>query len=240
MRRVLRVLLIGCCVSLGVMVSYAVPANAACHHFSVSASPNPVAEGKTVTVTVSRDANVAPSNVDLSTIDETAKAGQDYAPVSRTVSFTNDVQQSFPIAVVSHSTSEPARTFRLHLSKPGGCAVNPNFVVDPDVRVTISANGVSPTSSANALGTAPSTTAGARATTTTSRSAATTTVSSTASSSEPSATAAPTSSTGVPGQAQLATKHGGGGGSGTIIGLVVLGALVLAGGGFLLYRRRVS
>jgi hypothetical protein len=127
-----------------VVVWGASPAFAACHHFSVTASPNPVTEGRTLAVTVSRDANLAPSHVDVSTVDETAKAAQDYTQLNRTVSFTSDIQQSFPVPIVSHSTSTPNRTFRLHLSNPGGCAVNPNFVVDPDVRVTIAANGVKP------------------------------------------------------------------------------------------------
>lgn len=152
-------LVVGGAVAVVLMVSGAQPAAAACHHFMVSASPNPVAEGETLTVTVSRDANLAPSHVDVSTIDETATAGMDYPALSRTVSFTTDIQQSFPLSIPSHpATSEPARTFRLHLGNPGGCAVNPNFVVDPDVQVTIEANGVVPTTAATTPTTSAATT----------------------------------------------------------------------------------
>jgi hypothetical protein len=226
--------------ALGLVLSEAGPAAAACHHFTVSASPNPVAEGSALTVTVSRDANLAPSHVDLSTIDETAKAGQDYQPLGRTVSFTNDTKQSFPVSIISHATSEPVRTFRLHLSNPGGCAINPNFVLDPDVRVTIQANGVPATSAATAP--KPSaTTAGTRATSPRATSAAATTAPTTTSTSspEPTTTGSSTSSTSLAGQAQRATKHGGGSG-GVAVALAALAALALAGGGFLLYRRRMG
>lgn len=115
---------------------------AACHHFSVAASPNPVSEGAALTVTVSRDGAVASSSVQISTVDETAKANQDYMPLSRTVSFTNETQQTFMVSILDDNQSnEPTQTFRLHLSNPGGCAVNPNYVVDPDVRVTITEDG---------------------------------------------------------------------------------------------------
>jgi hypothetical protein len=228
-------------VALGLVLSDAAPAVAACHHFTVSASPNPVAEGSALTVTVSRDANVAPSHVDVSTIDETAKAGQDFQPLSRTVSFTNDIKQSFPVSIISHATSEPARTFRLHLSNPGGCAVNPNFVLDPDVRVTIGANGVPAPSAATAPKATPAATAGTRATSPPATSAAATTAPTTTStsSSEPTTTGSSTSSTSLAGQAPRATKHGGGS-VGIVVVLAALAALALAGGGFLLYRRRTG
>ncbi|MGH2758142.1 MAG: hypothetical protein ACRDKJ_01105, partial [Actinomycetota bacterium] len=54
------------------------PAQAACHAFTVSASPTSPAEGGRVTVTVSRDGAVNPSSVRVSTIDETARAPSDY------------------------------------------------------------------------------------------------------------------------------------------------------------------
>jgi hypothetical protein len=111
---------------------------AACHHFSVSATPNRPSEGQTVTVTVSRDGAVGPSNIDISTVDETAKAGQDYTALHQTVSFTNETSQAFSVRILDDRlTGEPVQTFRLHLSNPGGCAVNPRFVVDPDVVVTL-------------------------------------------------------------------------------------------------------
>jgi hypothetical protein len=221
----------------------AAPAAASCHHFTVSASPNPVAEGRTLTVTVSRDANLAPSHVNVSTVDETAKAGQDYTPLNRTVSFTNDVRQSFPVSVLSHATSEPARTFRLHLSNPGGCAINPNFVLDPDVRVTIEGHGATLTSAATVPSTTPASavsasTAGSRATTSSAVTTAETTLP--APTLAPAATEAPTSTAPLTGQAQTAANHGGGGSGGTLVAIAVVAALAVGGGGFLLYRRRAS
>jgi hypothetical protein len=113
-----------------------ITALAACHHFTVKGSPSTVTAGGTVTVTVSRDGNLAPSNVDVSTVDESAKAGQDYQSVSRTLSFTTETVQSFALPTMA-DTETAAETFRLHLSNPGGCRVNTNFVLDPDVAITI-------------------------------------------------------------------------------------------------------
>ena len=48
------------------------PALAACHRFAVTVSPAGVSEGAKVTVTVTRDAAVAPSSIDVETIDDTA------------------------------------------------------------------------------------------------------------------------------------------------------------------------
>ena len=72
-----RPLLAGTGVLLGISVLTAVPAAAACHHFSLAANPATVTEGATVTVTVSRDGNVGPSHADVSTGDARAKAGRD-------------------------------------------------------------------------------------------------------------------------------------------------------------------
>lgn len=238
MNRVVRMVIVAGTMTVGLVLSFATPADAACHHFTVSASPNPVGEGKVLTVTVSRDANVAPSHVDVSSIDESAKAGQDYQALSRTVSFTNDIQQSFPISITSHTSSEPARTFRLHLSNPGGCAVNPNFVLDPDVRVTIAANGVPATTAAPGVPRTTATTAtGARTTVPTSSAATVSTALGTSSSSSQQVTTPTPSSTSATRQALPATKRGGGGSGGAVIASVVVAGLVLAGGGYLLYRR---
>jgi hypothetical protein len=119
-------------------------AQAACHHFTVSASPASVSPGGTVNVTVSRDGAVAPSNVRVSSVDGTAKAPADYAKLDQDVRFTSDRSRSFTIKTVKDSAPDPAETFRLHLSSPGGCAVNPNYVLDPDVTVTIKATTGSP------------------------------------------------------------------------------------------------
>src|SRR5437016_10728438 len=81
----------------GLIVVNSAPALAACHHFTVTAIPTSVAEGAKVVVTVSRDGNVAPSKIDLSTVDETAKAGTDYVGIHQTVSFTSEVQKQFTL-----------------------------------------------------------------------------------------------------------------------------------------------
>ena len=171
---------------LAVAVVWRAPsASAACHHFSVAASPNPVNEGQTVTVTVSRDGTVGPSNVDVSTVDDTAKAGDDYTALKKTVSFTTDQSQAFPVPIATHTTPQPERAFKLHLSNPGGCSVNTNYVLDPDVRVTIQANGVAESSSTTAATAAPTTTATSTSTSAPATSAATTTTATTTSTTAP-------------------------------------------------------
>ena len=134
---------------------------AACHHFTVKASPTSVPEGGKVTITVSRDGNLAPSNVEVSTVDETAKGGQDYQPLHKTFSFTNETQQTDTVQTLNDQQPGADKTFRLHLSNPGGCAVNPNYVLDPDARVTVQEATVAAATSAAA--TAPSPTAATRA-----------------------------------------------------------------------------
>lgn len=116
------------------------PAVAACHAFGIEVTPTTVREGGHVTVTVSRDAAVSPSQVDVSTVDGSATAGEDYRRLEQTASFTDEIQQTFTIDITDDDLDEPAETFRVRLSNPGGCAPNPNFVVDPDVRVTIRAS----------------------------------------------------------------------------------------------------
>jgi hypothetical protein len=132
---------------VGLMVVNNAPALAACHHFSVSASPASVAEGGKVLVTVSRDGNFAASSIHLSTIDETAKAGTDYVALNQTVAFAANgaVQKQYTLSTMDDHLAEPSQTFRLHLGNPSGCFVNTSFVVDPDVRVTIKDNPVKPT-----------------------------------------------------------------------------------------------
>lgn len=114
------------------------PALAACHAFTLEADPDAVDEGGEVTLTVRRDAAVAPSQIDVSTVDGTAEADQDYEPVATTISFTDETEQTLTISTMDDDSQEPAETFRVHLSNPGGCSVNPSFVVGPPVRVTIS------------------------------------------------------------------------------------------------------
>ena len=123
---------------------------AACHHFTVKATPTAVPEGGKVTITVSRDGNLAPSNVDVSTVDETAKGGQDYQPFHKTFSFTNETQQTDTVQTLNDQQPGSDKTLRLHLSNPGGCAVNPNYVLDPDARVTAQETTAAATSAAPA------------------------------------------------------------------------------------------
>ena len=118
-----------------------------------------MAEGASVQVTVSRDGAVGTSEIDVETLDGSARGGADYASVARrTIAFTNETSQTFPVTVRDDADAEPAETFRLHLSNPGGCAVNPNFSVGPDATVTISASdesGRTPTTAASAPTTRP-------------------------------------------------------------------------------------
>lgn len=120
------------------------PAVAACHSFTVEVSPATVREGGEVTVTVRRDAAVDPSQIDVSTVDGTARAGQDYTRLRRTVSFTTDTEQTLTIPTADDSSNERAKRFRVHLSNPGGCATNPSFVVGPDAQVMIRDNDPAP------------------------------------------------------------------------------------------------
>lgn len=137
---------------LGMVVLTGTPAFAACHHFSVTANPASVTEGGTVTVTVSRDGAVGPSQVDIATVDGTAKAGRDYMALQRTVTFTTETSQKFAVTTLDDHARSGARHFRLHLSHPGGCTVNPNYVVDPDGTVTVGDQGPAPTPSRSPSG----------------------------------------------------------------------------------------
>lgn len=131
--------------SVLLMFLTATPASAACHAFTVAVTPAAVDEGDTVRITVSRDAAVNPSSVHVSTIDESARAGSDYVAINETVSFTNETSKTLTLQTMNDSIEEPAESLRLHLSNPGGCAVNPNFSVGPDAQVTIKANDAATT-----------------------------------------------------------------------------------------------
>lgn len=73
----------------GLMLIAVPQALVACHAFTVSASPSPVDEGGSVTVTVRRDAAVNPSNISVETVNESAIAGQDYTGIQKQpVNFT--------------------------------------------------------------------------------------------------------------------------------------------------------
>jgi hypothetical protein len=229
---------------------------AACHAFTVSVSPSTVAEGATVTVTVRRDGAVAPSNVDVSTVDETAAAGSDYQALQRTVSFTTDVQQTFTVPVTNDATAEPAETFRLHLSNPGGCSINTNFSLGSDARVTVAASDTPPPATTPPTTSPPSTappttqpgpeTTVPRATTTTAPDQLTT------DSTEPSPTTTEASSTTTSDTSDTTDTTAAateddeaigeaedGRGSGSMGAVAVIAAAVGVGAlGYLLYRRR--
>jgi hypothetical protein len=223
----------------GLIVVNSGSALAACHHFTVTAAPTSVAEGGKVLVTVSRDGNVAPSSIDLSTVDETAKSGTDYVAIHQAVSFTNEVQKQYTLSTIDDHLAEPSQTFRLHLSNPSGCAVNPNYVVDPDVRVTIKDNDAKPTQMPT---TKPTATAAAKPTVVPVSPTPT-------SSAKPSPRAsktikASTSPTSSPSQSPsrvVAAGSSSSGGAGGVLALVA-GILIVAvaGGTFVLRRRRTN
>ena len=136
------------------------PAFASCHAFTVKVDPAQPTEGDTVAVTVSRDGAFNPSQIDVTTVDGTARAGQDYTGLNRTVSFTTDLSQTFFVPITDDNSVEGNETFRVHLSNPGGCQINTRYSVGPDAIVTIVDNDTV------AATTAPATTAPTRTTTT--------------------------------------------------------------------------
>lgn len=217
------------------------PAGAACHAFTVTSEPSSVAEGSVVTITVSRDGAVGPSSVDVETIDETAQAGPDYTGIARrTVSFSNDTEQSFDVQTADDTEPEQAESFRLHLSNPSGCAVNPNYVVGPDATVTIVDNDVATTTSTPPPA-APATTSrpastGAGATSTT------TATSTTGSSSSSTSTSATTERVPVDGSGSALpdTEDDDSGGSAWAVVAGVAAAGALGAAGAVIWRRRAA
>lgn len=115
---------------------------AACHAFTISASPTTVTEGGTVTVTVKRDGALNPSSVDVRTTDGSARSGQDFTGGRKTMSFTTETAKSYTIAIINDTTPEAAETFGLELvaGSGSGCAINPNFSYGPPVTITIGAS----------------------------------------------------------------------------------------------------
>jgi hypothetical protein len=215
------------------------PAFAACHAFTVKAAPGTANEGQTVTVTVTRDAAVNPSSVDVSSIDGTAKSGQDFPAVKRKVEFTAETSQSFTFVISDDTSPEPEESFKLHLSNAGGCAINPNFDYGEDATVTIAANDTSNTTAPAT----PTTRAAAEPTTTASR----TTPSSVASTTAPDETTS-TSKAAVPADSSTTlrtedvaaadTDDDDSGSTGALIAALVLFAAAAAAGAYLFLRRR--
>ena len=240
-------LAVGTAIVVGATIAWQQPAFAACHRFDVTVSPTQVAEGGTVTVTVERDGAVGPSNVDVSSVNETAQAGSDFQPVQRRVTFTSETQQTFTVPVTNDATAEPDETFRLHLSNPGGCSINPNFSLGPDAQVTIRANDAPPPTTAppsTAPPTTPVTPTTTREATTTTTTAAgeetTTATSTTTASSTTTTTTEPSTTTTESDEVALAASEDDGDGGGSSVGMIaaVVAVLALGGGGLLLYRRR--
>lgn len=221
------------------------PAMAACHRFSVSAAPAEVGEGATVTVTVERDAGVAPSSVDVSAVAGSAAPGEDFPAFSETADFPGgSTSQSFPLAIIDDGGDEANETFALHLSNPQGCAVNPNLQVGPDFTVTIVDNDeAAPT-------TAPPTTAAPTTAAPTTSSTTSTTVATTSSSSSSTSTSTGESSTttdvadddaGDEEAAPIADEDGDDDGGGATA-LFLLFAILVVGSaiGYLLWRRSTN
>jgi Calx-beta domain-containing protein len=223
----LHFLVIASALAAGVLASG--PVSAACHHFTVTASPATVTEGGKVTVTVSRDAGLAASQIDVSTIDETAKAGRDYTAVKRTVSFTSETEQKFSLSTTNDSTDEPNETFRLHLSNPGGCSINTDFQIDPDARVTIRDNDAAPRPSPTTPAPRPT----ATTTTVSSPTAPTSPVPTLTESPSPLLSPSPTES-----PLAAAPSSDGGGLSGGAIAGIVIGAAALVGAATAVQLRR--
>lgn len=209
------------------------PAEAGCHSFTVAASPDRVREGATVTVTVRRDNAINPSQVDVSSVDETARGGQDYPTVRQTIAFTGtDTQRTFTVATTDDRVSEQGETFRLHLSNPGGCAVNPNFVIGPDARVTIDDNDAAATTTTAKATTSSAAVASSTASTTTEPDGETTVTEASLDTTEPPTTEAT-------GARPEPDGDDDGGGNALAVGLVGVALLALVGaGGYFLYRRR--
>jgi hypothetical protein len=210
---------------------------AACHAFIVSVNPATVAEGGTVTVTVGRDFNANPSSVDVSTVNGSAVAGQDYTGVQRTLSMSTETSQSFTVATTNDTAPEAAETFKIHLSNGSGCSVNPNFQYGPDATVTIQDNDAAPAPTA-----AP--TAPATAAPTTARATSTTAVTTTTVAAETSTSVEDTTTSDVALGDDLAADededNGGGGGSAVLAVLAIILIAGIGGLGYTLYRRRAA
>ena len=140
-RRWQRFALLAILAAAGMVVSVP-PAFAACHAFTITATPTTVTEGGTVTVTVKRDGALNPSSVDVRTTDGSARSGQDFTGGRKTMSFTTETAKSYTIAIINDTTPEAAETFGVQLvtGSGSGCAINPNFSYGPPVTITIRAS----------------------------------------------------------------------------------------------------
>jgi hypothetical protein len=183
-----------------------------------------VAEGAKVTVTVSRDAAVNPSDVHVSTVDESARAPADFTKLDEQVELTSETSKTLSITITNDAAAEGAESFRVHLSDPGGCAVNPNYRVGPDAKVTIKASDQAVSTAQPPAATQPT----ARTVPTATPSPAATTKAT----STPSATFAPV--------AEAAQDDGGGFPVGALVGIVVGGIVIVGVASLFWYRRRTA
>ena len=213
--------------------TFAAPAaNAACHAFTVKADPAQPTEGGTMTVTVSRDGAVNPSQVDVETVDGTAKAGEDYTALKKTVSFTTDLSQTFPVPTTDDKTVEGNETFKVHLSNPAGCQINTNYSVGPDATVTIIDNdSAAPTTASTAAPTTAPVTTVRTATTATTAKTTVTTIAATTTEPPTSSTEPPVSSTTAATELAAHPAPKKGGGSGGAIAAAIVAILVVGGAG---------
>ncbi len=122
---------------LGALVEWAEPASASCHQFTVAVSPESVTEGRTVTVTVTRDGAEAPSSVTVRTIAGSASAPGDFEPLDETVNFKDDTSRELKVAVADDGVAEGEETFRVGLSDPSGCVADTDYALSADASVTI-------------------------------------------------------------------------------------------------------
>jgi hypothetical protein len=228
LRRALAALLLVTATTLALTVE---PAAASCHAFQVSAAPATVQEGKKVVVTVTRDGALEASNVRVSTVAGSATSGQDFSALDTDVAFANNsLSKAFTVAVTDDPRVEPAETFKLHLSDPGGC-LGSGYSLGPDATVTIAANDTpAPTTTAR-----PTTTTASTTSSTTS-----TTVASTTTSSETTTTqASSTTESSGPDTTELAAEPASDDTNMGLVALLVLGIIAIGtGGGYLLYRLR--
>lgn len=137
--------------------------------FSLEVTPRTVEEGGRVRITVKADNPSDGSTIDIETVDESAKTGQDYTGIPKQSlhfgmigSSQNQKSYEFTVPVANDSTTEAAETFKVRLSNPrtctGGGPEQPDGVVAPEpVRVTIAANNTvsNPPATSPALKTSP-------------------------------------------------------------------------------------
>jgi cobalamin biosynthesis Mg chelatase CobN len=134
------VLLVAVLAATSYLVWKAPDALAACHSFSVSASPETVAEGDAITVTVKRDGQVLPSSVDVTTVNDSAKSGEDFDGGTTKVTFANGTEQSFKLSTKDDANPEANEKFKLHLSNGAGCTPGVTFAYGADEILTIQDN----------------------------------------------------------------------------------------------------